>query len=341
MKPFVLLIKLCAFLAMAGLSAVLHAQELPAQIQPLADKYKSDLAILESQRAGAVGRAQQTYIAALTAAENAALTASQLPVIAAITAESQAVTSNSMPAEFPRGLPATLQPARKVYMDTVARIAAEMPPRKEKIGVDYLRALTGLQASADAELSAAIAGEKLRILSEAKAAALPPARAVVTGPAARTLPQTVPAAPAGKLSMLEKVAGFPWDAGREKMIGVMKSRPGAKRGDDWEGIPIFYGGELHGQPIDTAGLRFFGEKLTKVDFKLQAPGDSKVHYESLLKKLTSLLGPGSVGRESGHREATWRSQTGGSSGKGEVVTLKDKGGVKDRIFLDIFDPGVK
>ena len=153
---------LCAF-------SILHAQELPAPLQPLADKHKSDLATMEAQRDVAIGHAQQTYIAALSAAENAAITASQLPVIAAVTEERQALTKSSMSSEFPPDLPKTLQPARKTYVDAVVRIAAESSARQDKIDVEYVRSLNNLQTSANAELSKTIADEKLRFLSQLRA----------------------------------------------------------------------------------------------------------------------------------------------------------------------------
>ena len=147
---------------------LLHSQELPAQLQPLAEKHKSDLIALDTQRGVALERAQQTYVVALSAAESAAINASQLSVVAAIAKERGEVTKGSMSVEVPQDLPKTLQPARKAYMDTVARIAVEASTRQEKIDLEYVRSLNNLQASANAALSKEIADEKLRFLSETR-----------------------------------------------------------------------------------------------------------------------------------------------------------------------------
>ena len=248
MKLFAFLITRFALLAVAGFSVILVAQDLPPQIQPLADKYKSDLAILESQRTAAVGRAQQVYVVALNAAENAALAASQLPVIAAITAERQAVTRDSMLAEFPRGLPTTLQVARKVYMDTVARIAAEVPTRREKLGVEYLRALNALQASADAELSTAIADEKMRVIADAKVVKVstpPPAPVVPAKPA-----QDAPSGFVGFAKSLKEQAEIVPFAGE---TGTRKFKPNDKAVPDEFRVTI-----------DNRQIRISGAKRTNV-----------------------------------------------------------------------------
>lgn len=73
-----------------------------------------------------------------------------------------------MSVETPPNLPKTLQPARKAYIDTVARIAVEASARQEKIDLEYVRSLNSLQVSANAALAKEITDEKLRFLSETK-----------------------------------------------------------------------------------------------------------------------------------------------------------------------------
>lgn len=126
-----------------------------------------------------------------------------------------------------------------------------------------------------------------------------------------------------KSSYLEKIFGFNWAADRATLVGQLQSRPKIKKEKDFEGNPLFSGGDLLGHPAAWWGLKFFGDRLIRVDVKLQAPGDANKFYEEWQKKIGKLLGiNGTVGREGDRRISTWRTTTGGPAGKGELVVLQ-------------------
>src|SRR5678815_979659 len=122
----------------------LHAQDLAPELAPLVAKHKADLAALDAQKAGAIARAQQPYVAALDSAEKTATTAGALEVVATITKEREALKTGLMAPALPEGLPKTLQPARKSCLDATARVSADAGPRQRAIDAEYLRALAAL-----------------------------------------------------------------------------------------------------------------------------------------------------------------------------------------------------
>lgn len=75
------------------------------------------------------------------------------------------------PPLLPAGLPKSLGPARKAYIDGAARAAAEIAPKQKTVNADYLRALASLQpkAAGNAELTRQIAAEKENLLKNVNA----------------------------------------------------------------------------------------------------------------------------------------------------------------------------
>ena len=155
---------LAAFVLVSPVFAV--AQELLPELQPIAGKYKTDSAALESQKTVAMSRAKQVYDSALDAAEKSATAAGQVPVVTAVTKERDALKSDQMSPTAPRELPRALVPQRKAYEDAFVRITADFEQRQQRADADYLRALSGLQARAgtNPELAKQLATEKASLL---------------------------------------------------------------------------------------------------------------------------------------------------------------------------------
>ena len=148
--------------------AMLHGQELAPELLPLVAKHKADLAALDEQKAAAIARVVQVYVAALDAAEAKAATAGNLQAIAAITQESNDAKSGSLRDAVPAELPKTLHAARKSCLDGIARITPDLAAGNDRLKADYLRALAALQtrAGGNAPLAAQIAVEKDRALRD-------------------------------------------------------------------------------------------------------------------------------------------------------------------------------
>ena len=159
------------FVAVLALAFVvpLHAQDLAPELQPLAAKHKADLAAFNAQKAAAMTRAQQPYVFALDGAERTATSAGNIDTVAAITKEREALKDGAMDAVFPGGLPKALQAPRKTYLDAMARVAADLEPRRKTINAAYLQGLASLQAKAEGkpDLAAQIAAEKEKLLAGA------------------------------------------------------------------------------------------------------------------------------------------------------------------------------
>jgi len=151
----------------------LHAQDLAPELAPHAAKHKADLAALDAQKAAAMTRAQQPYLAALEGAEKTATTTGSLEVVAAIAKERQALKDGLMAPASPEGLPKSLQSARKACLDAIARTAADTAPRQKAIDAAYLRALVALQSKAagNAELTKQITAEKANLLANVSSGA--------------------------------------------------------------------------------------------------------------------------------------------------------------------------
>lgn len=128
-------------------TATLTAQDLLPEITQLASKHRVESAALAEQKAAAITRARQPYIAALDAAEKAATSAGQVQLVAALNKEREAITKDSMTPAFPSDLPKNLQPTRKAYQQAVVRTASDFVPRQQRIDANYLRSLAALQDS--------------------------------------------------------------------------------------------------------------------------------------------------------------------------------------------------
>lgn len=148
------------------------AQSFAPELAPVAEKYKADIAALDTQRTAALAQAQQSYTAALDAAEKTATTTRNLESVAAIAKERTAVKSGLMTPEFPFDLPKGLQTARKSYLDASTRIRTAEIPRRKAVDADYLRALANLQsrAGANSDLAQQLAAEKEKLLAGAASA---------------------------------------------------------------------------------------------------------------------------------------------------------------------------
>jgi hypothetical protein len=167
---------LCSMWLMA-LSSSLGAQALAPELAPLAAKYKTDLATLETQRTNAVTQAQKPYLAALDTAEKNATKAGNVAGVSTIGQERAAIGKGLMAPGVPPGLPKELQGPRRTYLDAIERIRTAEAPRRQALDGAYLRALTGLAAKAakESELAKQIDVEKQKLLASAPAA--PPKKA--------------------------------------------------------------------------------------------------------------------------------------------------------------------
>jgi hypothetical protein len=152
-----------------ALAMTLHAQDLAPELAPLTAKYRADLAAFNAQKASAVVRAQQPYVFALDGAEKSATSAGNLGAVAAITKEREALKDGTMDAAFPEDLPKALQAPRKACLDAMARVGADLEPRRKTINAAYLQALSSLQtkAVANRDLAEQIAAEKEKLLASA------------------------------------------------------------------------------------------------------------------------------------------------------------------------------
>jgi hypothetical protein len=155
-------------LAIASVAA-LRAQDLAPELEPLAAKHKVELAAFNAQKASAMVRAQQPYLFALDGAEKTATSAGNLDAVAAITKEREALKDGAMDAAFPEGLPKALQAPRKACLDAMARVGADLEPRRKTINSAYLQALASLQAKAGGkpDLAEQIAAQKEKLLAGA------------------------------------------------------------------------------------------------------------------------------------------------------------------------------
>lgn len=159
---------LIILLAAAGATCA-YAQALARELEPLAAKYKADVAALEDRRSAAIAKAQASYANDLGAAERTATTAGNVAALAAITTERGAMSSGLMAPVFPSGLPKELRTPRKTYLDAVARIRATEAPRRQAIDAAYLRSLSSLvsKASKNPALAKQLEAEKHQLLAAA------------------------------------------------------------------------------------------------------------------------------------------------------------------------------
>ena len=160
-----------AVLALAFV-ATLHAQDLAAELAPLAAKYNADTAALSAQKEAAITRVMLVYSAALDAAEKTETTAGHLTALTAITQERGALKKNGAKPELPSDFPKGLHTARKTYLDDLARVVADFAQRQQRLAADDIRVLSALQTrvGSNAALAKQIAEEKVRVLQTAATA---------------------------------------------------------------------------------------------------------------------------------------------------------------------------
>lgn len=232
---------LTLLLGMTSLAFV-QADEFPAAMKPLVEKYTTDEAALDTVRQNAISTARQKYEVAMSAAEGAALNAGQLNVVATITKERQGVRTNPILGAPPTELPKSLLPARKTYADTLAAINTEIGNRHQKLTVEYIRLLSSLPVASSQELAAAVSAEKLRVLAqtEARIPATP-------SPAGLTTPPKQMGRFAGFAKNLKDyVEILPWVEGA---YGETKFKPNDKR------VPEELEGKVDGLTIVVSGKK--------------------------------------------------------------------------------------
>ena len=140
------------------------------ELAPLAARHKSDLALVEAQKKAALARAQHDYLATLDFAEKSAGLSGNIKGIAAIGKERElASTKSDLALNFPADLPEALRPGRKVYLDAIGAVNAEVRKREDKIDSDYLSTLTLLasKGAANPVLAQQIASEKAELIRRA------------------------------------------------------------------------------------------------------------------------------------------------------------------------------
>ena len=233
---------LLALLLGSASLAFAQTNEFPAAMKPVVEKYKLDETALDTLKQTAISVARQKYSAALSASEGAALNAGQLNVVAAITKEGEAAKNNMISIAPPAELPKSLLSSRKIYTDAIAAINTEIGNRQQKLATEYIRSLSSLPSASDQELSAAVATEKLRVLSQIKAQA--PATPNPAVPTTATKPSGSFVGFAKPLK--ESVEIVPWVGGR---FGETKFKPHDKR------IPEELDGRVDGLTIVVSGKK--------------------------------------------------------------------------------------
>lgn len=156
-------------LVLFTLAAALCADDLLPDLAPLAKKFDEDSAALAAQRAAAVPPLKQQYLAVIDAAEKAARAKVQVAVVAALFAEREAVMTDTMSPAVPADLPKNLEPARKIYLDALAKLALDHAGRQQRLDAAYLSRLDFLPGKTKPALAAQIAAEKERVISTATA----------------------------------------------------------------------------------------------------------------------------------------------------------------------------
>lgn len=147
--------------------ATATAQDAHPKLAPLKTKYEADASALAAERDEAAAKARAAYERALAVAERAATDARDAKTAAAIARERQTAADGRMAPAFPADLPGTLQSPRREYLAAVARAAAEMAPRRQKLDAEYLAQIARLDAGGDAALAKQLAAEKERLLAAA------------------------------------------------------------------------------------------------------------------------------------------------------------------------------
>lgn len=156
--------------ALLVLAGTLIAQELASELAPLAKKFDDEMAAFDEARRKFLEPAKKVYMTAIEMAEKTETGATHDAVAAAAAAERTAVEDAEM-SPAPQGyLPKSLIPARKTYMDAVAKAEQELSLRKKRLATDYLGRMDFLPARTRPDLTMQIAREKTRALSRISSA---------------------------------------------------------------------------------------------------------------------------------------------------------------------------
>ncbi len=124
-------------------------------------------------------------------------------------------------------------------------------------------------------------------------------------------------------SSMEKIADLKWTFSPDQFATAMRTRPGVEQRENIETFPAFKDGILLEHPVVSWSSRFFGERLIRINVRLQAPGDLDQHFEMVQRKIDDLLGDkGTKKREGNQRLSIWKREGGGPANKGEVVVLR-------------------
>jgi hypothetical protein len=161
--------KALRLLSLFLLPCMMAAAEIAPEIAPFAERFKTDSEAVAASQTASLIRLAHDYQAALDAAEKTATTTGDVKVLAAITAERDALKAGSLKTTASADLPKTLLNPRKTYFAGVAKVDADILPRKQRVVADYLRALTSLQSKSagNAALLTAIGAEKDRLIRSA------------------------------------------------------------------------------------------------------------------------------------------------------------------------------
>lgn len=162
-----------AFLPFILITVTIQAQDTAPELAPIMAKYEEAVITLSSQKTAAVQRTIQPYLDALNASERTVTNAGNLPAVAAINKEKNAVGSTMEP-EFPADLPKALISQRKSCMEGLARIETSYQTNIKRIDAGYLKDLASLEARAarNPQLAEQVATQKQRLLAGVKGGAI-------------------------------------------------------------------------------------------------------------------------------------------------------------------------
>ena len=151
------------------LASALHGEELLPELAPLAKARDTELATLDKQMMVAIAATQPPYLAALDAADQAAMTTGKVQIVKAIARERESVQKGGMAASLPTDLPKNLDSPRRAFLKAGERIEVDYGQKRKALDAVYLRSLAGLQfkASANPALAAQILAEKQKIVAGA------------------------------------------------------------------------------------------------------------------------------------------------------------------------------
>jgi len=181
----------------------IQAADLVPDLMPSTEKYESESITLQVQKAAAVKRAQEPYVAALDAADRQATTAGNVPLVSAINKERSSIGPVMAPAS-PPDLPKVLESARRKLIEELARIEKNFIATQQRIDADYMRALGALQAKAtgDPVLTQQVGEQKKKLLAGIRPVAKPAGTtASATTPTTAANPSAAPAAAGGSSTM--------------------------------------------------------------------------------------------------------------------------------------------